>query len=279
MNWDDTRYFLALARHTTLSAAARVLETSHTTVGRRIDALESTMGLKLFTRTPDGYLLTAAGEHARALAEDVEAAALALERGLTGASGALHGALVVTTVDVLVRPLGPTLHAFAQTYPEVDLTLLSDNRAADLHRREADVAIRVTNAPAEHLVGRKLCRFEYAVYGAPGRFAGVPLAELPWILWDPSCGAVLTERWWRGVAPGRRARLRVTVASALVEMMAQGFGVCVMPHRIAALYGFERLSDTIPELGADVWVLTHPDLKSSARVVAFFETLREHFEA
>ncbi len=279
MNWDDTRFFLALAREGTLSAAARVLNTRHTTVARRIQSLEEQCATTLFISTPDGYLLTEQGELAMERAISAEEQMLALERTLQGSSEQLTGKLRITTEDVIVPLLGETLRVFRGLYPGIELSVLVGNKGSDLHRREADIAVRVMHNPPEDLVGRRIATFRYAAFSkrdAYDRWAQ-GFENLPWIMWDERLGAKLTERWFEQMAGGRAAAYRIDTTSSLVDLINQGAGVGVLPIRLGRYYGFEQLGSHIEELDTEAWVLTHPDLCHAARIVAFMETLREYF--
>ena len=145
MQWDDFRYVLAIAREGGLAGAARVLAVNHSTVFRRLGALEAELGVALFERLPGGYRPTEPGERLVRAAERVEAEALAAERELTGRDARLTGRLRVTCSETLAyRLLTAELARFAELHPGIVVELAIDNRQLDLSRREADVALRAT---------------------------------------------------------------------------------------------------------------------------------------
>lgn len=281
MNWDDTRFFLALAREGTLSAAARVLDTRHTTVARRIQSLEEGCGATLFVSTPDGYQLTEHGERALQVALEAEEHLLALERTLQGSSSELTGQLRVAMADVLVGLLAGALRTCRKLYPDIELGVLVGHQVSELHRHDADLAICITHTPPKHLVGRRIMTLRYAAFGKKGghdTWAQEP-EHLPWIMWDERLNAHATERWFKRIAQGRPAAYRIDSASALIELVRQGLGVGVLPISVGRHYGLAQLGEHIEELDNEVWVLTHPDLRHAARIVAFMDTLRDHVDA
>lgn len=164
MDWDDLRYFHAVAEAGSLSAAARSLSVNHSTVYRRIAAFEAREGVALFDRIDGRYVLTAAGEEMRAssgrIAEEVDT----LSRRLSGRDLRLTGTLRVTTTDSLAAEfLGPHIAGFVHTYPGIELELVIDTQHLSLSRRQADVAIRPTSVPPETLIGRRVAELAFAV--------------------------------------------------------------------------------------------------------------------
>lgn len=158
-NWDDLRVFLAVARAGSLSGAARALSVNHSTVFRRIGAFEAALGVRLFERQSDGYLLTPAGEELRDGALRIEEEIASLSRKVAGQDLRLSGAVRVTTIDMLAFGLLPRhLARFRDAYPGIEIELVVGNTMLNLSRREADVALRVGNTPPETLVGRRVGR-------------------------------------------------------------------------------------------------------------------------
>ena len=276
MNWDDLRFLLAIYRQQTLSGAARDLGVNHTTVSRRLQALEERIGSRLFDRLPDGYRVTSAGGAVVEVAEDMERQIAILDGKLLGLDTRLEGPLRVTTLDVIAWGHADLLHGFAETYPEVDLHLTIDNQSLSLTKREADVAVRLTNQPPEHLVGRKVCRAEFALYGAKTLVMDGsdirPLAELPWLGWHPRLEARLTEQWMRDHVPEAKVVTRLDASVVMLAMVAEGVGINFLP----CFFGdadprLVRLRPVEPGFGMDLWLLTHPALRTNARVRAFLD--------
>lgn len=274
MQWDDLRFVLAVARAGTMTAAARALGVTHTTVSRRLRAFEQQTGLDVFERTTEGYRPTASGETVIGVAERLEEEILGLARHAAGQDERLSGALRVTTVDVFAMWFGGAISSFIGRYPRVELSLVTDHTLANLTRREADIALRGSNTPPEHLVGRRLGHLDYALYGAGAlveRFPpDVPLDKLPWMAWESALGARVTEAWMRTHVPRARVACRVDCAPVMIDAVSRGVGVQFLPCFAAdRVPGLVRLRPVEPGFGVDLWLLTHPDLRQSARVKAF----------
>ncbi len=279
-DWDRLRYVLALARQGTLSGAAETLGTTHTTVARQIRALEATIGSRVFDQHSDGFVLTAVGEAIRAVAEEVEEAMHRLDRELLGSDTQLKGPLRVTTLGVVVQWFADAFRTFVETYPGIDLEITSSRTFENLTKREADIALRATNQPPEQLVGRKVTRFEYAVFGARSLVGSPPqppleedfssLEAYPWITWEQRLRARATEQWMAEHVPNARIAMRTDSPIVMNANVAAGAGLALIPC-IAAQPHLDliQLSSIIPDFGLDLWILTHPDLKHTARVRAF----------
>lgn len=281
VDWEDLRYVLALAKHGTFSQAAAALGTTHTTVSRRLRGLEESLGTPLFDATPDGFVLTAAGEQAVHAAERVEQEVLTLQARVFGGDARLSGKLRVTTMDILYRRYRVAFTRFAERYPGIELTVSCNDVEASLTRRDADVALRMTNTPPEHLVGRKLGHVEFAVYAAKSLVTrvgrGQPYAAYPWLHWDERLGASWLDAWLSRNAPEARIAARVDAGSlALREIVASGMGV----HFLAVFEGdedgrLERIGPVDATFNRDIWLLTLADLKQSSRVRAFLDHMHE----
>ncbi|MCL5777237.1 LysR family transcriptional regulator [Limibaculum sp. FT325] len=168
-DWDDLRFVLAAAREGGFSGAARALGVNHATVSRRIAGLEARLGVRLFDRLPRGIVPTAAGERALETARRAEAEMLGLAQDLAGRDRALAGPLTVTAPQLLIAVhLAGVFAAYGARHPGVELTVNASNVPLNLHRREADVAIRVSNAPEDTLVGRRASGQRRAFYLARG---------------------------------------------------------------------------------------------------------------
>jgi len=279
MDWDNLRFVLGLARAGTLSLAADGLGVTHTTVSRRIKAFETSLGVRLFDRRPEGWVLTAAGEELAAAAEAMEVEVHRLDRKLLGADNRLSGTVRIATLDSFAGSNPELFVALRDAYPRIDLEVTVATRFVDLTRREADIAIRwTTGSPPPHLVGRKVGAFEYAVYGAKSLVEqmppGAPLDTYPWLTWDPRLGARQTAEWMRTHVP--KARIAMYLDSAAVMMGALRGGVGIA-HQVCQQGDVDdrlvRLRGVEPGWGVDGWLLTHPDLRHVARIRAVIDFL------
>lgn len=285
VHWDDLRYALGLARAGTLSAAAESLGVSHTTVGRRLRALEERLGVRLFDATPEGFTPTEAGRDLVAVAERMESDALALEARVHGRDARLTGALRVSAMELVFRAFRGAFADFVARYPSVALTVTTSDDEVSLARREADVVLRLNNRPPEQLVGRRVGSMQFAPYAARALVAavgeGAPLGAFPWIHWDERLGYDWLDAWLAEHAPGARIALRVDVsAAAMHELIAEGLGVqflaCVEGDADASLV---RVGPLDPFARRDLWVLTLPELRDTPRVRAFTDHMAERLRA
>lgn len=294
LEWDDLRYVLALHRTGTLSAAAEALSSTHTTIGRRVRAIEERMGVRLFDRTPDGFVATAAGEDVARVAARMEEDVLALEARVLGRDVRLEGELRVATMEMLLRHHHALFASFIARHPSVTLTVCASDREVSLVRREADVALRMTAAPPDGLVGRRVGRAEFAVYASrklarrvtresgstrsKRKVSDLPeLAAFPWLGWDLRLGTPWLDQWLAQRAPGAKIVARFDVAtSAWRDLVAQGLGVHFLPvHEGDSDTRLVRVSEVAPEFGRDLWLLTLPELRSTPRVRAFLDHAAE----
>lgn len=274
--WDDYRVVLAIGRAGSLNAAAKALAISHPTVFRRVNAIERAIGVRLFDRARDGYALTPAGEDVMAVALDLEARIAALERQLAGRDQRPAGTVRVATTDTLLfGPLPPLIAAFRQRNPAIVLELAAGNSLANLSRREADVALRPSGDPPDNLVGRKIARVAFAVYGARTNRSVDPDADA-WVVPDDSLSHLRASRWLAERGYDRRAAFRANGLVALRDAAALGLGLCVLPCYLGDLSpALARVGASIAELDNELWLLTHPDLRRVARVRVFLDEMRE----
>ena len=283
MNWDDLRFILAIEREGTLTAAAAELGVNHSTVSRRLAALEDEVGCRLFDRQPTGYVATDAGSDVVGVAQRVEEAVHSLDRRVIGRDTRLHGPVRLTTFDGLAVRHINLFQAFQRRYPAIELEISVENAPVSLTRREADVALRLSNRPPEHLVGRKILRAEFALYGHRELVAehGDELAAYPWLAWDERLGARLTQEWMQQHVPDAQIAAVIDSSALMIRSVQLGFGIqfliCAEGDGHPDLV---RLRPPEPGFGMDLWVLTHPDLRGTARVKAFmdhlYDGLREH---
>lgn len=290
LDWGDLRHVLAVGQLGSVGAAARRLGVNATTVQRRLDALEHSLGARLFERSRTGYQPTEAGalvlEQARRMADQADE----IERRVLGRDRELTGALRVTTAFVVMEHLLPQpLAAFATAYPGIEVEVVENGFLVDLARRhadagpaqlQADVALRLSANVAEHLVGRPLgmthCRV-YALRGAAGLPQSVQpmpalLRDAPWVAFERDATQRVYDRWMRTHLAQARVRVRVDIFNAAAAMLRTGIGVGVLPTFVAERHPeLLAVSDVIPELSVPVWMLTHPDLRETARVRAFMQ--------
>ena len=271
--WDDLRIVLAIAEEGSLSGAGRRLGVSHATVFRRLGDAEGRLGVRLFDRAGGRYAPTPAGEAAAAAARRVAAEVTAVERSLAGQDLRPSGSLRATTTDSLLAGVfAPVLADFHRDYPEIEVEVAISNQLFSLSRREADVALRPVAAPPESLVGRRIGVVAQAVYAARDRAApdGPGLQQADWVGPDEAMGYRPLERWMAAEGHDRRCRLRLDSMLGMAAAAGAGAGLAVLPCYLGdADPRLQRLGSPIAALATDLWLLTHPDLRKTARIRAF----------
>lgn len=287
MNWDDTRVFLAVQRERTLRRAAKVVNMDQATVGRRIAALEHALRATLFLRTSDGYVLTNAGENALRSAEKMEQSAHELARQAQGVDTRLEGEVRVTTTDTLALAfLIPAIERLHAEHPDVRVLLNTSTQMMNLARREADIAVRTIKPENPDLVARLLARWTVGLYassaylkrhGEPAvgtGFAGHDLAiyqpqtsasRLPTLVGEPThAGRVVS-------AVNSSLMLRATIQA--------GIAIGEVPVHLAERDGLVRIWPKRERAQPyEVWLVTHQDLRHTARVRAMIEAIVAEFE-
>lgn len=284
-SWEDFRLVKAVADAGGLPGAAERLGVSLSTVFRRLGQLEGRLGTALFERHRSGYATTAAGGEMVALAARMDADVAAFARRLAGREPAPAGELKVATSDaLLLHLLTPLLARFRERYPDVRLDVTTGNRPLSLARRDADVAVRATEgAPPETLVGRRVARLAWALYGRaadfpePGGGAGVDpeaLRRRPWVSPGDDLATLTAARLVREHAPPERVVYRVNTVLGLAEAVEAGIGIGHLPCLVAEVRpGLVRLSPPEHRFAADLWLLTHPDLRQAPRVRVFLDMM------
>jgi DNA-binding transcriptional LysR family regulator len=285
LDWNDLRYFLALARTGKLALAARALGINPTTVSRRLAALEEQVGTRLFDRTDDGHVLTAAGRDLVSPAERIEQEVLAVERSIAGADQRAAGVVRLSVTEMLAtRFLAPHLGRLRERCPDIAIDLSCTSRAVSLSRREADIALRLSRPREERLVVRKLATIPLALYAAPSYLArrGQPLAPEQRldghdVLLFADTGDFRPENSWLESRLGTgRVVMRSDSVSALYSATCAGLGIALLPRAVATP------DPALVKLGAgagpqprEIWQAVHEDLHRTTRIRVVVDFLRE----
>jgi DNA-binding transcriptional LysR family regulator len=276
MEWDDLRYVLAVARTGSLSGAARTLAVNHSTVFRRIELLEKRLAVRLFERHRGGYAPTLAGEEMQRIAAQVEEEITALDRRITGADLRLSGTIRLTSTDTFAHILLlPHLQRFRESYPGIELDLVVTGTNVNLTRRDADVALRATGTPPEELIGRRVASIAFAVYGATRwrkRAKRESLESLPWVGFEESIAGITAARLMRTHFPQATPAVRGTSLLTLAQFAGVGAGLAVLPCFVGdRTRGLVRYSERLEGHDQGLWLLTHADLRDTARIKTFME--------
>jgi DNA-binding transcriptional LysR family regulator len=282
MDWDDLHLVLAVFREGTLSGAARRLGVTHSTVFRRLGAIEDKIGARLFERFRDGYAPTPAGETAAASAVRLEDEVLTLERKLSGQDLRPFGTVRIATTDTLGAILMRHLPAMRALHPEIRLEIAISNAMANLTRREAEIAIRPTPEPPEILVGRRVADIAHAIYGSQAYLSHRKEKDLSvhdWIGLDDSLASTVIARWMHENLRAVNFACSVNALPALRDAALAGLGLAVLPCYAGDVApGLRRLTPKVlPELRSALWLLTHADLKRTARIRAVMDFLAKAF--
>ncbi len=281
LDWDDLKIALAIGRAGSLSGAARRLGVNHATVFRRLKAMEEKIGVRLFEKLPDGYAPTPAGEEAIAVAGGFEEGVTALERRIVGRDLAPSGTVRLTTVsELLIDILPPMIASFHRRHPGIRLDVIADPGQANLSRRDADVAIRFTSTPPETLVGRRIALAKAAVYASTRyleeRGPIGALADERWIGFDDSLAHLGSARWLDALLAGRQPVAGSNVMLGVRQLVAAGLGLGILPCLEGdTVPGLVRVKEPEPDWHTEVWLLTHPDLRQTARVRAVMDHFGE----
>lgn len=266
LQWDDLRYFLALARQGSLSATARLLDIEHTTVARRVSNLEQSLGLKLFDRLARGWTLTPEGhallERACLLEEDMQA----LQRAALGHS-ALAGRVRVSAPPLLLSHFVlPHLGDFHIAYPQIELELIGERRGVNLGRSEADIALRMNKPREPELVARTLGHVGYGLYGTQA-WCARPESEQLFIGFDDSMPTLAQKLWLERHVGARRYALRTNDLMAMCQAAGLGRGISLLPRFLAATdHRLQSLEAAASPLSLPVYLVMHADVRRAPRI-------------
>jgi DNA-binding transcriptional LysR family regulator len=285
-NWNDLKLVLAIARAGTLSGGASALGINHSTAFRRLNALEEKLGARLFERLPGGiYQTTAEGERVATTAERVETEAAALSRDVLGRDARLTGSLRVTSSETLAyRVLTAELARFRKAHPGIVVELVIDNRLLSLSRREADVAVRVTRPKEPDLHGRKLGEIAWTIYAAPELVAEQgpisiddPFVGRDFIGWGVETGGLAASDWLDDRVESSQIVYRSSSLVNQFNAARAGIGFALLPCYLGDPEpGLVRaLATPAAVLTRELWIVTHADLRKTARVRAFFDIVGE----
>lgn len=275
----DLGVVLALVRGGTLARAGERLGVDASTVFRALQRIERGLGRALFERSRSGYAATELATDLAAHAEQVEAALEAARSSVDAAPSRISGTVRITTTDTVLHGLvAPALLGLREAHPHLQFELHTGNELASLTRRDADIAVRVTRRPPPHLVGKQVGPIRVALYAArPGpvrRFAQVESGEADWIAPDDALPEHPSVLWRRRHFPKAVPRYRVHSILSVLELVALGMGVGIVPLFLAeGRKDVVRLTEPLDECETELWLLTHPESRHLRRVGAVYAHL------
>ncbi|OZI66766.1 LysR family transcriptional regulator [Bordetella genomosp. 11] len=292
LSWDDLRIVKAIGEHGGLMNAAFALGVNHSTLSRRLSALENALGFMLFERRRTGYLPTGAGVELLDLSRRMESDILAVMRRMTGRTEELNGELRITTSDaLLVDFLTPIIADFRAMHPGVRIEVIVGNQCLNLARGDSDIAFRATLSPPENLFGRKMATVAWAIYGRRIDYLDreVPehaLYEAQWVSYGRGLSGLKAHGYIdRRVSP-RNISYRSDSVYGVAAAVRNGIGIGILPCMHGDLdAGLVRIGPVASEVHDELWLLTHPDIRRSPRITAFMthcaraiETKRDFIE-
>lgn len=280
MDWEDLRFFLAVARKGSIRGAANQLRLSHSTVSRRINAFEQKLETRLFERLATGYELTVAGENMLGAVERMDDEVTALDRQLFSQESGLSGCLRITLSPHLADYLlMPDLIAFTKAYPSIDIEISTSYLDFNLTKREADIAIRISDNPPEHLVGRKLARHTNGFYASRDYLQQYDdKSAHSWIGWNDEN---YNKKMLQEVDdPNPIIRHQVDQMITQYQAAKAGLGIVKIPCFIGDKDpALRRVPPGLSKHTWDIWILTHQDLRHTARVRALMDFMVNAFQA
>lgn len=281
MNPADLQVTLALVRGGTLAAAGERLGVDASTVFRSLQRLERGLGRALFERTRSGYRPTEMATELAGHAERMEAAVEAARSSVEAAPAQVSGTVRITTTDTLLHGLvAPALRGLQAAHPLLQYELHAGNELASLTRRDADIAVRATRRPPPHLVGKPVGPIRVAVYaarkGGVRRFADVEGGRADWVAPDDALPEHPSVVWRKRRYPKVVPRYRVGSILSVLELVALGLGVGIVPLFLAeGRQDVVRLTEPIDDCETDLWLLTHPEARHLRRVGAVYGHLAQ----
>ena len=272
LNWNDFYLVLNIANAGSLLGAAKSLNVSHATVSRHLSAVEKTLNVRLFYRGRSGCIPTLAGEEMMATAQHLESHVTDVERRIMGRDLNLSGVVRITTTDTLLAGLlNPLFKQFQSEHPKIKLDISLSNQVLSLSKQETDLAIRPTSNPDETLYGRKVGTLFYAAYGqgelVSQSIKPINISEINWLGPNKAMIYPILEKWMADRGLDKLCGFRINTVSGLYSAVRDGLGLAILPCYLAEPdEQLTRVSDIIPEMTIDLWVLTHRNMKNSARI-------------
>lgn len=280
IDWTDVHYCLAVIKQGSVTAAARALGVNHTTVSRRISALEATLEAPLFDRSNAGWSITPVAESILPNLEQMQEAASAIERSVSADRKELSGTIRVTAIDIFIqRVIMPGLKAFTEQYPHINLELLASDETLNLSVHAADIAFRMTNEPPLDVVGKKIANLAYGVYTSRELWQKYEqgdrnIGAITWMLDGSTVPGWLPQSY-----PDMDVRYRSNSFNVIFDLIQQGHGFGELPC---------ALGDSHPELvrvpasgtmeANGLWILSHIDLRTTARIRIFRDFMLDYLE-
>lgn len=264
MDWNDLRYFLAVARTTSLTEAARQLLTSPSTVARHVQTLEEALKAKLFDKSPEGYQLTDAGRALYEPAIVAEAQMLWIARDGANLGDVMAGTVSLGVPELLgTHMLIPAMKEFQTQHPAIRFEISADVRLLSLSRKEADVVVRLSRPTQGDYLTRLIGSIGIGLFGSTEYITkfGSPddvsdLGQHKLIGWEAGFEYLSLARWLAAKAPDSGAYIvRTHTMTAQLAAANAGLGLAVLPSFVAKQHGLTRVLRNVPPLELEIWLL------------------------
>ncbi|MDF3845660.1 LysR family transcriptional regulator [Pseudomonas citronellolis] len=276
LSWDDLRIIKAIGECSSQVGAADALGVNHSTISRRLSAMEHTLGVVLFDRRRNGYVATAAGNDMITLASRVEKDILGVTRRVSELTQRCKGDLLITTSDALLLDFLTSIIAdFQAMHPGVRVEVIVSNQPLNLARGDSDIALRATLAAPENLFGRKVAIVAWATYGRLDEYSGRTcsldtLRQRTWVSYGKSLSGLKAYRFIEEQVPREHIVYRSDSVYGVAAAIGAGIGIGLLPCMHGDLApGLARIGPVEPEVYDELWLLTHPDIRKSERIHAF----------
>jgi DNA-binding transcriptional LysR family regulator len=267
----DLAVVATLADARSYSEAARRLGVAHTTVARRVRELEAYYSAKLFERGENGVSPTMEGERLVALARRLESDLVAVERDIRGQDQTLSGHIRLSTVDALAWRYMATLASFRRTNPGIELSIDISQAVRSLSRREAEMGLRLSNAPDETLHGRRIGQFRFVPVVRKDLLEELGADGLPWVEFGDRDCAAPTAKWMKANVAAERIGANVPTPLLMLRAIQAGMGAGLVPAELVEGRADLRILDEQPAFEMGIWLLTAPELRGLARIRAVFD--------
>ncbi|MBB5019313.1 DNA-binding transcriptional LysR family regulator [Chitinivorax tropicus] len=278
----DLEIVLALVRGRTLANAGSRLDIDASTVFRSLQKMERGLGQTLFQRSRTGYLPTEQALQLARHAEEIETALAAARSNIQAAPAEVSGSVSITTTDSILHGLlAPALHSLQASHPLLNFDLDIRNELANLAQRDADIALRATQRPPQHLVGKRLGILHGALY-VPRSYGPISLQELEtrqvsWIGTDGALQEHPSVIWRKRHYPKVTPRYRVSSIVSVLEMIREGLGIGLLPIFLGDKYpDVIRVTAPLADYQSELWLLTHPESRHLRRIAVAYNYLADN---
>jgi DNA-binding transcriptional LysR family regulator len=285
LNWNDFKFFHMVAQHGTLAEASEKLSVNHSTVFRRINELEKTLGTKLFDRTNEGYQLSDIGRETHAHVQSIAEIIDDIHQLHDSNNNQLQGVINLTAPhNFAYRYLPPIIYKFQKKFPDICINLLVTNKDCDLSKREADLAIRASSSPPDHLIGAKLFSFRWSIYSSQAYLDqhGWPsneteLAEHRIISVSQNLEFLPAFRWIHRNIPESNIVSRCNDLVSIAALAMEGVGLAILPDD-QRKPGLLKVFEVDFARNSDIWILNHPNMRDCLRLKTFKSYLIDCFD-